>query len=337
MQNITQTVLDNLNVEQGIPVNKELYKKEIKSLKNEFLLILKPELFANTNKQQISAILNFIFSKLSQYNFQISNARLINAAYLKQYGIMDKHYGLINAAARHIKATITTEAINTFEQIYQIDFSTARVFGALELLEQKTLTPQTLSSLWKACEIKRLSSGIYSGKVQFNGRNLYIINGFHPPQLEHFIADGRLIITMNISSDTSWKIARQEMTGNTYPEKASTESIRGALYKQYGKFGFDNVSYVLNSIHLSAGPLEGLLELQRFNSTFEKNEEVPINDFSFGKMLTENFTKTEIEKICSNPMVNYKGKTISLFDLTEELNCDKALKLFIELKSRSLL
>lgn len=189
----------------------------------------------------------------------------------------------------------------------------------------------TLNALWKDCEIKRLAGGIYSGKVSYNGSELYIVNGFHPPQLDHFIAENRMIVTMNIAGNTSWETSRNEMIGNTYPEKASPESIRGALFQKYGKFGFDHVSYVLNSVHLSAGPLEGLLELQRFNSAFELNQEANIENFIFGRMLKATFPESQVEKILANPTVSFNNKPISLFDLTEGKNSREALELLIKL------
>lgn len=332
MNKITQIILDNLSVNISKAVNKELFKVEEIPMENEFLLILKPEIFAFTSKSQIQNIIDLVLIKLYQYDFKVTNARLINSYFLKQHKVMDQHYGIINAAARKLSSSITEEAIRTFEHIYNCDFASVQAFGAIELLEQNRIDEETLSNKWKDCEIKRLAGGIYCGKVQLNGNDLFIINGFHPPQLNHFIAEGRMIVTMNIQSNTDWEIARQEMTGNTYPEKASPNSIRGYLFQKYNKYGFDHVSYVLNSIHLSAGPLEGLIELQRFNSNYDTGDIKHFSDFNFGNRICQNFTTTEIDQLIANPTVNLQGKQVSLFDLTEEKNSSETLKQFIELK-----
>ena len=323
---LTSIITDAVNqIDHKKPVNQEVYSNTFTDVENEFLLILKPELLTELARPNLEAIIDYILGKLNNYDLQVSNARIINASYLKSYDVMAKHYGVINAAARNFKTMISPEVASNFRLIYGLDIEEAPVAGALELLNQNTMDASTLNALWKDCEIKRLAGGIYSGKVNFKGNYLYIVNGFHPPQLDHFIAENRMIVTMNIAGNTAWEVARNELIGNTYPEKASPESIRGALFQKYGKFGFDHVSYVLNSVHLSAGPLEGLIELQRFNSTYEK--EAKIDDFLFGKMLKEVFSDKQIEWLLSNPTVNYKTQAISLFDLTELKDSREALTL----------
>lgn len=312
-------------IDQHKPVNREVYSNPAVNVENEFLLILKPELLTDFIKPHFEDILHFMVEKFNEYGIHVSNARIINAKYLDTYDVMAKHYGVINAAARNFKVMISPEVSSTFKQIYGLEITEAPVAGSLELLKQGTMDSSTLNALWKDCEIQRLAGGIYSGKVRFNGNDLYIVNGFHPPQLDHFIAEGRMIVTMNIAGNLSWEKARNELIGNTYPEKASPESIRGSLFQKYGKFGFDHVSYVLNSVHLSAGPLEGLLELQRFNSTIEN--EAGIDAFVFGKMLQKEFSTEQLHTILANPTVEYKGQSISLFDLTELKNSEEAVRL----------
>lgn len=330
--NLTSTTInaiDQTNHQQ--PVNREIFAQPVTNVENEYLLILKPELLTEYSRPHLENILSYILEKLNAYHLSVSNVRIINASYLKTYDVMARHYGVINAASRNFKAMVTPEVASNYKLIYGLEIHEASVFGSLELLSNGQMDANTLNALWKDCEIKRLAGGIYSGKVSYKGSDLYIVNGFHPPQLNHFIAENRMIVTMNIAGNTSWETARNEMIGNTYPEKASPESIRGALFQKYGKFGFDHVSYVLNSVHLSAGPIEGLLELQRFNSAYELNKEAGIESFIFGKMLKENFSITQIEKILSNPMVNFDGKSISVFDLTEGKNSRLALELLIKL------
>lgn len=325
MQKLTRIIFDHIPIKHANPANKLIYKAETNSLKNEFLLILKPELFANTTVEEQIYILDLISRKLDKYHLHVGNIRFINAGFLIEHKIIDEHYGVINSAARDIQKTITPEAKQYFKQFYNETIDRVKIYGAIEILERGIITAKVLSELWKDCEIKRLGSGIYCGKVKYKEENLYIINGFHPPQLQHFIDKDRYIITMNIGGNGHWSVARKELVGNTYPEKADPESIRGALFSQFDNFGFDNVSYVLNSVHLSAGPLEGLIELLRFNSTFEKNEKAELTDFSFGRLLLKNFTREECEFMLSNPTVKHEGHAISLFDLTEEMDSDKAI------------
>ncbi|MFA9389193.1 MAG: hypothetical protein ACERKD_05275 [Prolixibacteraceae bacterium] len=325
LTSIITKAIDQIDHEQAL--NREIYTHPISEVENEFLLILKPELFVDYSLPHLDSILNFILEKLNAFGLHVSNARIINANYLKTYNVMAQHYGVINAAARNFHDQITLEVTSNFKEIYGLKISEAPIFGALEILNDGQMEAATLTELWKTCEIKRLAGGIYSGKVKHKGSDLYIVNGFHPPQLDHFIAENRMIVTMDIAGNTSWEMARNELIGNTYPEKASPESIRGTLFQKYDKFGFDQVSYVLNSVHLSAGPLEGLLELQRFNSAFELNQKAEVTQFVFGKLLQENFNPQQIETILTNPAVTFNEKPISLFDLTEGKNSGVAIEL----------
>ena len=200
------------------------------------------------------------------------------------------------------------------------------MLGSLELASvYPEITMDELQQLWGKVEIKRLAGGIYSGEVQYQGKTIYIVNGFHPPQLQHFIDKNRVIVTMNLSSKLDWSTARKVWIGNTYPEKADKESLRGAIFSRFGKLGFEEVSYVINNVHLSAGPLEALLELQRFNSDFKNNKQLIPNAFVFGKLLTDKFGNEMCDKIMCNPSVSYQNKQTSLFDLTEEMNASEAI------------
>ncbi len=91
-----------------------------------------------------------------------------------------------------------------------------------------------------------------------------VVNGFHPHQLAHYTDHGRYLSVMLISSDTSWSKLRDEMLGNTYPEKAIPDSIRGILHKDSKDYGFDSVTIPNNAMHLSAGPAEALFEIDNF-------------------------------------------------------------------------
>lgn len=311
-----------------IPVNKEIIKNQASSKRNEFLFILKPEVFAFTSPETVESILELIQDRLIEYNFSIDNVRIINASYLDRYNVIAQHYGVINAAARDFKSNLTDEIESNFKIIYNRELADSTVFGSLELAEKiPQITVEILQKLWSGCEIKRLAGGIYCGEVEFQSEKLYIINGFHPPQIQHFIAENRVIVTMNIRSDIDWKTARREFVGNTYPEKAEKGSLRRDIFDRYGKLGFENVSYVINSLHLSAGPLEGLLELKRFNSEFDRNQECTVSEFVFGNLLETNFSKADCDKILGNSTVNIQEKQISLYDATEEMNSDEALNL----------
>lgn len=308
------------------PVNTGIVCRKEHSGENEFLLILKPEIFAFTRPDQQISVIEIILNRLAQYKLSVSSFRVINAAYLEKYTVIAQHYGIINAAARDFKSVITDELQRNFEMLYGQELANSKVYGSIELSGKVPgITKEILQNLWSGCEIKRLSGGIYCGEINYDNEKIYLINGFHPPQIEHFTSEGRIVVTMNVSGDLDWIIARQQLIGNTYPEKAEKGSLRRDLSDQFGKLGFDAVSYVINYVHLSAGPLEALIELQRFNSDFQNHTHASFFEFGFGNRLRENFSEEQCRMILSNPTVLFDGKESSLYDLTEELNSADAL------------
>ena len=76
----------------------------------------------------------------------------------------------------------------------------------------------------------------------------------------------------------------------------------------------------LNGVHLSAGPLEGVVEIMRFSAG--KTE---LKDLVFGKMLKENFGEPEITQMLSNSSVSVKEGETTFFDLTEELDSGESI------------
>lgn len=303
------------------PTNKEVHRIPNSHGKNEFLFILKPEVFAKVDTQVSRSILDLVFDRMASFDISVDNIRVLNAAYLDKYDVVAKHYGVINAVSKNFKANITDEVTFNFKKHYQQDISDVNIYGSIELLNTHSeINAEVLMNLWNSVEIKRLAGGIYSGHAIYNGENIYIVNGFHPPQLAHFIASNRVIVTMSLSGNIDWQEARNMFIGNTYPEKANKGSLRRDIFDSYGKLGFDDVSYVINSVHLSAGPLEGLLELQRFNSEFHLHNTSSPTDFGFGQLLAKNFSKETLNYILSNPTVEANKKQISLFDHTEEMN-----------------
>jgi len=78
-------------------------------------------------------------------------------------------------------------------------------------------------------------------------------------------------------------------------------------------------------VHLSAGPLEGMVELQRFFTDRDQGKELSFTNTAFGAYLvSKGLSADNLNKVAENPDVNKDGKKVSLFDLTEELSFDKA-------------
>ncbi len=299
--------------------------------KNEFLFFIKPEITLPSDTIQLEAILDLIISRIKQFELNIADVKVLTAKYLKQHNIIAQHYGVINKLANDAVSTMSDGAKEKFQQLYGSSVNELRVLGGFEVLSAfPEFTPTTLEYLWQNISANKLAGGTYCIEVSFDGEKIYVIDGFHPRQLEHFVAPSRSIVVFTLKGDIDWEIARGEFIGATNPHKASEKSLRRAFLNNKEDLGLSDVSQGMNGVHLSAGPIEGLVELIRYNSNFESNELKTYKDFDFGKKLAEHFSEEQINKILDNMDVEVAGKMESVFDLTEEKNSDESIGILKE-------
>ncbi|MBN2613641.1 MAG: hypothetical protein JXB00_18940 [Bacteroidales bacterium] len=330
---IKENLLQKLDEVQQEKISYEIVYRDDQPCpgENEFLFFIKPEITLHSEQIKYPEIFKMIFDKISGFDFRIHDTRIISASYLDRFDIIAQHYGVINRLSRKPLDYLSEEARNKFMQLYSISAEEANIQGSLEYLEKNTtLDAETLNTMCQNSKIEKLAGGTYVNRLMVDGKDVFIINGFHPKQLKYFTAKGRSIISFRLSSGTSWKTARNNFIGKTNPEDAAKGSIRNELLVNREKFGLETVSSSFNGAHLSAGPVEGLAELIRYNSDYFKGDIKTYKDFSFGLRLSETFSEQSISRMLSNTPVNYQGKTLPVFDLTEEMDSDEALKLLKE-------
>jgi hypothetical protein len=298
---------------------------------HEFLFFIKPEILLIDKEDNLIAILELLLRKISHFDITIREIRLLGASYLEKHDIIAQHYGVINTLSREPLKAFTSEAKSKFREYFGSAPEDVKVMGSLQFLQQyPSFTPDSLQQLWQQSKTAKLSGGNYCALVKAGGEDVYLINGFHPKQLIHFTSEGRMIITFKLTGNLDWAVARNQFIGKTNPADAAPGSLRNELLVNTEKFGLDDVSPSQNGFHLSAGPVEGLVELMRYGSDFSSGEIKKPSDFSFGKQLLKVFSEEDVNIICSNRIVNYKGNRISTFDLTEEKNSGEAIEILKE-------
>jgi hypothetical protein len=219
-------------------------------------------------------------------------------------------------------------ARKTFREVYGVDVDAVKIYGGLEFLDAyPDFNAHSLGFLWQNTHFTKLAGGTYAIKVDIWDEEVFIVNGFHPVQLEHFTEKGRSIVAMTLSGDLSWHVARHDFIGSTDPSHAKKGSLRRVFFDNQVSLGLPKISASANGVHLSAGPIEALVELQRYNSDFSDPTGIKsLADFSFGRKLLTVFEQDTIDQITGNINIHVDDKTISVFDLTEELNSDEALQ-----------
>jgi hypothetical protein len=332
-QEIIKQIIHTIHLAQKGNVNyQELYSDPLSdNPQHEFLFFVKPEITLNEDSVDLQPILEMMFEKFTQFKLTVKDIRLLVASYLEEFNIIAQHYGVINALSRKPLEFLSHEAVEKFRSIYGRKPADVNILGSLEFLQHfNNYTPFSLDRLWQNSLSAKLSGGTYCAKVTVEGKEVFLINGFHPRQLIHFTEKGRSIIAFTLTGDLNWSVARNSFIGKTNPADAFPGSLRNELFRRQQQFGLQTVSASQNGFHLSAGPVEGLAELIRYCSDYSiKKIKIP-DDFVFGRQLKGLFNTSEIRLICENHLVTYKGEKIRTFDLTEEKNGSEALQLLKE-------
>ena len=295
--------------------------------KNQFLFFIKPEITLASDNIDFKSILDMMFLKMDEFGLKIQNCKILSAKYLDKYDIIAQHYGVINKISKDAKNNISDTAKERFSKLFGKSTDDARILGSLEFIEKyPEFTPTALDHLWQNAGFEKLAGGTYCQQLKLDGIETYLINGFHPRQLAHFTDKSRSIITFTLVGNTHWDKARTIFIGATNPAKAEKGSIRNDLFENMDKYGLQTVSASWNGAHLSAGPVEGLIELIRYNTDFSSDEDIRLDQYKFGRQLEENFDEKQVQKIFDNVDVKFDGKNISVFDLTEEKNSTEAIE-----------
>lgn len=311
---------------------KEIYNDQsAETGKNEFLFFIKPEVLDKKGGVNVEEVIELILGKIEEFGLTIHNASVLSAKYLDDHNIIAQHYGVINSIAKDAVGNMSEGAKEKFREIYGSDVSELKVLGGLEVIEQyPDFNAFSLDYIWQNLENKKLAGGTYAEVVKVDNETLYVINGFHPRQLRHFTEEGKCIVVMTLSGDLDWSTARSSFIGATNPANADSGSIRRSFLDNKEKLGLAEVGQGTNGVHLSAGPVEALVELRRYNSDFSApGGEKDFTSFSFGKKLSEAFGD-KLADITGNINVVVDGKSTSVFDLTEEKNSDEAIALLKE-------
>lgn len=328
--NLTGIIADGIaKAQKGEIFFKEIYANpDLQTGKNEFLFFIKPEITLPSDTIKLTPVLELIQDKIQEFGLKIHNIKVLSAEYLDKYNVIAQHYGVINKIATNAIKNMSETAKDKFKEIYGIPVTEVKVLGGIEFLQQyPSFNALSLDFLCQNKKSAKLAGGTYVIDVKLDTETVYVVNGFHARQLLQFTDKGRSIVVMTLSGDLSWADARTNFIGATFPDNAAGTSIRKNLLLNKEALGIPEISQGLNGVHLSAGPVEALIELKRYNSDFSDNAKIKdYSSFSFGKKLIDAFGGKS-DTIVTNPDVNNNGKMVSVFDITEEKNSDEAIEI----------
>ncbi len=299
--------------------------------KNELIFFFKPETFL-LPAQVSERVIEMIESKLEEYGANVSGIVAVRGPVLERHGIMDRHYGFINTLSKNASKMVSLEELEPVAEAIGLDLQAEKpqILGGHEFLEQfPEFNAESLNDLWFQERSARVRSGFYVRRVNVNGKDVVLVNGFHPLQLEHYTNPEHKTVVALLHSNTPWKVLREEMIGDTYPDKASPNSVRGTLYADDEVNKWVEVSIANNFVHLSAGPFEALKEMENFLKPL-------IGEFSLAKtnvgraIIASGLDESAISYALTNPTVKTAEGETDLFSATELADTDEAVALFVE-------
>lgn len=293
-------------------------------MKNRALVFIKPH--AMTERT-----IRFTEEFLDRYGLAVTARGVLTAERIDTDGIIDRHYFAIASTAvgtSPASYTVSDEAKKRFADAFGEGWDEALAAGTIrnakELLEERSLeSGRKLQELWDAGTHTKLGPGFYAGKLKEGGR--YVINGFYPAMREKFTESGGRVGWYAVEfepSSLSWKKFRGEVIGATDPAKAAEGSLRNELLRRYRELGQSVTPSVGdNGVHASAGPIEGLRELSVWTGAEAMEQELARALFDRG------MTRQTLSGLLENGPVTIDGKTGPVFDLTEDIDADEAVRL----------
>jgi len=315
------------------------YQKPTKSHLNNFVFFFKPEVTDVRSGVKLEDILNDCVPLLEKgaggKPVFIGGIRVLGGSYLDKHNIMTQHYGVIAKISREGVSAISESALQTlkskFSEIsnWSPEYFKSHVIGGHQFLSRfPEFNAFSLLALNDNIPTIRLGPGTYAHKIKIRGENFIILNPFHPYQVVPYNSPGNAVIVFECLSELGWADLRTKIAGPTDPATAPEGSVRNYLLKEKTRYGLESVDRGSNGIHMSAGPLEGMLEIQRFFSDFSP---LSFTDVGFGILLNEKGIQ-DTNRLASNPDVEYHGKKQSLFDITEEKDATEAAEILVSLK-----
>jgi len=282
----------------------------------------------------VKAILELVEKVFHQNDILIKSTRVLGGGYLDHNGIMVEHYGVISKISKEGVSAISEQAKEKLETDYKESLAAgAKVLGGNQFLAQHPqFSAFSLLVLNDNIGTKRLAGGTYAMQVKVLGAPYILLNPFHAYQLVPYTTVGNAVIAFECFSEKPWEFLRQKVCGATDPKAAEEGSLRNLFLANKASLGLAEVDKGTNGIHMSAGALEGMVELARFFSDHDSGNRITYDQTAFGSLLlSKGLSLERVIALAKNPILSIESKAVSAFDATEEKDASNAASLLAAL------
>lgn len=292
-------------------------------LQNELVFFLKPDLFLVNEDEKILNSLNLINNKFAEYKVEVNGMVVLPGKVLEEHEIMSRHYGFINQLSRQASTVITGDLRKQlFATLNLTDDGSHKILGGHEFLITFPMAIEDLNKIWFGQGAQKVRSGLYAIADSIDGEPFILVNGFHPSQLMHFTQPDHHILLMLIHTNADWFDLKFKLVGDTFPENAAADSIRGELFANPGFYGQKVVNINANGVHLSAGPFEAAYEVVNFFGKILPYDVKKTPPLAIQRAIEAGIAQTKAISLLENPTIDGQD----LFTATENMNTKEAVE-----------
>ncbi len=327
-------VLDGVTQTRQSPTGKPLKYQSSRAgeAANQYCLFLKP--WITDPGVDIRRVLRLVVEKIDRHGLFVDEVAILPGPFLKKYDLVAGHYWALKLFACAPRLHMTASMRRRFRKFFNADPYSTAVVGGYDFLDQfNDISPFALELLWENVQQHRLGDGCYGAKVTVADRELFLVNGFVPGLMNAYVRADSVIVVFSLKGGLPWSGARKRFVGGSDPAKAAAGSLRNELFLKQADLGLSGLRLGANGVHLSAGPIEALVELRRFTSLTPERPR-PLSDFQCGRKLQRTFTPVQVQSIIRNAPIQWKNREISVFELTAERNESLALQLLAKVRDQ---
>ncbi len=313
----------------------------------EVVFFFKPECFMTSDFLPGKDFKNFFeeaLTKLTSLGLVPGGVRIINGAYLRQNHMVTDHYMAANRVARGDSPLSETARQKAREKSSETGWPEVQgffpyfqareginQFFAEEVISENLNEVELEKILWDDADPNRpkgkgdASQYFRLLKAEHKGKTgvFAIYNGYVVNQALHFYRQGVIALNMRIPEKGPEIKELRDIVGATDPMKAAEGTLR-FLFRDY----FSKAGMAYNGTHFSAGWLEGACEGRNWFGNPGSVISALIE-----KGLSAKEIQTIFGKLRLNPVMEFKGKMLPVFDHLEVQDFETNLELILSFAS----
>jgi hypothetical protein len=300
----------------------EVVEEDEVAMDNLALVFIKPEAANDKVKEKVLA-------HLKENHIAVVREGRLTGPEIDSKGIIDDHYAHI---AKIALKTLPTELPVSDEkkQAFASQFgagswdelaSEGKILNLAQFQKKSGKDALEVERLWREAAPLKLAPGTYVGTVEGD----FVLNAFYGSMRHQYVgADVQVLyfVVRFPESKLCWKDFRGKVIGATNPAQAVKGSLRNIILTNYEDLGIKNEPNTgANGVHASAGPIEGLRERMVWLGADLETD-------PFGKaMLAAGVKRELLDSWLRNDRVTIAGDTDNAYDLLEDMDSSKVLKL----------